>query len=133
MIDPDPAADLVRLELAVADDPPHRPPRLEAEQAGDVAHDINGSSSSSSATPHLRRYGRPMTESVVGLQVEQPGERADELLAAVAAALRLDRVTPDDAGYAPIVVQMPYPDAHEWVARALAEAGDPDGEVVRFA
>jgi hypothetical protein len=66
---------------------------------------------------------------VLAIQVYEPGERADELLACIAAKLRLERL-PDPISEGPIHVLVDdHPASVEAAEDALDEAGD-DGRLI---
>jgi hypothetical protein len=81
----------------------------------------------------VERYGATVSFSIVSIEVLQPGPRAELLLKAIAAALKADLIVANRPGVQELVASMPYPVARDRVRRAIARAGDPDGEIIRIA
>jgi hypothetical protein len=67
---------------------------------------------------------------LVVLEILQPSQRAEELVAAVAEALGVEPVRGEDLARFDCAA-MAYPVARTKAVRALSRAGDPGGEVVR--
>ena len=65
---------------------------------------------------------------VLVIEVYDPGERADELLAAIAAKLRAERLEPDPTGRISVMVE-DWDIAYEAAQDALQETGD-DGQLI---
>jgi hypothetical protein len=79
----------------------------------------------------IRQPGRAMPLTTIRLDIREPGERADELVRAVASAFGIDWKGQDREGRATFRVNVAAPIARQRVRNILAQAGDPDGEVVQ--
>jgi len=71
-----------------------------------------------------RGYDRPVPLTAIVVRVTRPGERADELLAAVAKQLGRASLTPDASGHVRILLEESETAAWQHVQDALETAGD---------
>jgi len=71
-----------------------------------------------------RGYDRPVPLTAIVVRVTRPGERADELLAAVAKQLGRASLTPDASGHVRILLEESETAAWQHVQDALDTAGD---------
>jgi hypothetical protein len=71
------------------------------------------------------------TQSVLAIDILEPGDRADELLATIAAKLGLEKIDPHGDTYVQVHTGMPWDRAYELAEQALTAAGDEDRAIVR--
>lgn len=81
-------------------------------------------------TPSARRTVAAMTESALAIDILEPGERADELLAAIAAELHLEKIDPHGEPYVQVIVELDWDEGFRLAEQALDDAGDEDRDIV---